>query len=296
MIYDVAILGAGISGASLAYTLSQYDLNILWLEKENDVSMGATRANSAIIHAGYDPEPGTLMAKLNVEGAALYPKLAETLDAYYEQVGSLVLAFDDADKRHLELLYERGIENGVKELKLLDRAETIEQEPCVNPDVVGSLYAPTAAIILPWEMCLAFAEVAVREGVELHLETKVTGFSGGEDEPWTIETNQGPFQAHFVANCAGQGAEALHNFVAEPTFKLVPTRGEYYLLDAAFEPKVRRTLFQCPGPLGKGVLVTPTVHGNTLIGPNAEIIEDGKIRRRRNLVCLRWQSALVTRF
>lgn len=274
MIYDIAIIGAGITGANLAYELSRYDLNVLWLEKENDVSLGATRANSAIIHAGYDPIPGSLMAELNVKGSKKYPGLCKKLNAYYEQVGSLVLAFNDQDKHVIERLYERGLENGVEGLQLLNRSETIEQEPTVNPDVVASLYAPTAAIILPWDMCLALAEVAVREGVDLKLNAEVTRVT--DDEPWTIETTEGTFRARYIANAAGQGAEKLHNMVAEPAFTIVPTRGEYYLLDEAADPKPRRILFQSPVPMGKGVLVTPTVHGNTLIGPNAEVIEDGE--------------------
>lgn len=277
MIYDIAIIGAGITGANLAYELSRYDLNILWLEKENDVSLGATRANSAIVHAGYDPIPGSLMAKLNLEGSKKYPDLCKRLDAYYDQVGSLVLAFNDEDKHAIEALYERGLENGVEGLEILDRKATIEQEPTVNPDVVASLYAPSAAIVLPWDICLALAEVAVREGVDLKLNTEVMDVQEDElGEHWVIQTSEGEFQARYIANAAGQGAEKLHNMVAEPAFTIVPTRGEYYLLDHAAEPKPRRVLFQSPSPIGKGVLVTPTVHGNTLIGPNAEVIEDGE--------------------
>lgn len=274
MIYDIAIIGAGITGANLAYELSRYDLSVLWLEKENDVSLGATRANSAIIHAGYDPIPGSLMAELNLKGSKKYPGLCKKVGAYYEQVGSLVLAFNDEDKHVIEALYERGLENGVEGLEILNRRETIEQEPTVNPDVVASLYAPTAAIILPWDMCLALAEIAVREGVDLRLNAEVTQIREGEH--WAIETTEGEFKARYIANAAGQGTEKLHNMVAEPAFTIVPTRGEYYLLDHAAEPKPRRVLFQSPVPMGKGVLVTPTVHGNTLIGPNAEVIDDGE--------------------
>ncbi len=277
MIYDIAIIGAGITGANLAYELSRYDLNILWLEKENDVSLGATRANSAIIHAGYDPVPGSLMAELNLKGSRKYPELCRKLNAYYERVGSLVLAFNDQDKHAIEALFERGVKNGVEGLQILNRSETIEQEPTVNPDVVASLYAPSAAIVLPWDICLALAEVAVREGVTLKLNAEVTNIQEDEQgDHWTIKTQEGEYSTRYIANAAGHGAEIIHNMVAEPAFTLVPTRGEYYLLDHAVEPKPRRVLFQSPSPITKGVLVTPTVHGNTLIGPNAERIADGE--------------------
>lgn len=275
--YDVTIIGAGIVGAALAYQLSRFRLRVLWLEKENDVMLGATRANSAIVHAGYDPLPGTQMASLNVEGNRLMPDLCETVGAYYQRCGSLVLGFTEQDRSHLRDLKARGELNGVPDLRILNREETLRMEPAVNPDVVASLYAPTAGIILPWELGVALAEVAVREGVVLRLSQKVTTLEFGT--AWTIGTADRTYRSRFVVNAAGQGAEVLHNLVAVPAFQLVPTRGEYYLLDKAADPHPSHVIFQCPGPSGKGVLVAPTIHGNTLVGPNSEVIADGEDTR-----------------
>lgn len=269
--YDAAIIGAGIVGAALAYQLSRYQLNILWLEKENDVALGATRANSAICHAGYDPPVGSDMARLNVAGNALMEPLCREVGAYFRRCGSLVLGFGEEDQAHLNMLYERGLANGVPGMKLLGRDEVLAMEPAVNPEVSGALYAPTAGIILPWDLALRLSEAAVREGVSLRLRQEVKGLRF-EDGAWTIEAAE-TFRARFVVNAAGLGAEAIHNLVFEPCFTLRPTRGEYFLLDKAAAPKVSHVLFQTPGPLGKGVLVTPTIHGNTLIGPNAERVD-----------------------
>lgn len=273
--YDIAIIGAGIIGASVAYELSRYRLKILWLEKENDVSLGATRANSAIVHAGYDPPAGSRMARLNVEGTRLMPALCEAVDAHYKNTGSLVLAFDERDRSTLRSLKEQGDANGVPSLQVLNREETLAREPALNPDIVGSLYAPSAGIILPWELTLGLAEVAVREGVDLRLRQELQTIRYEADH-WKLETQNETYQARRVINAAGQGAEKIHRQATEPAFHLLPTRGEYYLLDKAVDPQVSHVLFQCPGPLGKGILVTPTIHGNTLIGPNAELIEDGE--------------------
>ena len=151
----------------------------------------------------------------------------------------------------------------------MNREETLAREPALNPDIVGSLYAPSAGIILPWELTLGLAEVAVREGVDLRLRQELQTIRYEADH-WKLETQNETYQARRVINAAGQGAEKIHRQATEPAFHLLPTRGEYYLLDKAVDPQVSHVLFQCPGPLGKGILVTPTIHGNTLIGPNAE--------------------------
>ncbi len=275
--YDVAIIGAGIVGAATAYQLSRYQLKILWLERENDVSLGATRANSAIVHAGYDPLPGSQMARLNVEGNRMMEALCETVGAHFDRCGSLVLGFTEQDRSHLRELKARGEQNGVPDLQLLNREETLRLEPAVNPNILAALYAPTAGIILPWELAVALAEIAVREGADLHLNHEVTGLA--HDVAWTIRTADRSYRARYVVNAAGQGAEVLHNMVAKAAFHLVPARGEYFLLDKAAEPHPRHVIFQCPGPLGKGVLVAPTIHGNTLVGPNSEVVTDGEDTR-----------------
>ncbi|MBO2516152.1 MAG: FAD/NAD(P)-binding oxidoreductase, partial [Clostridiales bacterium] len=173
--YDVAIIGCGVIGAAAAFEISKYQAKLLILEKENDVAMGATRANSAIIHAGYDPKPGTLMAELNVKGNAAAEKLCEDLSVPFERIGSLVLAFSDEEMETVKALYERGVKNGVPGVKVLDHDEVKAMEPLVSDEVKGALYAPSAGIINPWDYCLAFAETAVVNGAELKLNAKVTG-------------------------------------------------------------------------------------------------------------------------
>ncbi len=153
--YDIAIVGCGIIGASLAYQLSQYDLQVLVLERENDVAMGTTKANSAIVHAGYDPEPGTLIAKLNVRGSEMMEELCRKLDVRYKRIGSLVLAFDENDRKHLEKLYDNGVKNGVPDIRILSGEEARDMEPNLSKQVCAALYAPSAGIIDPWGLCLA---------------------------------------------------------------------------------------------------------------------------------------------
>lgn len=266
--YDVIIVGCGITGAAAAFTLSRYKLSVLVLEKENDIAMGASRANSAIIHAGYDPEPGTLMARLNVRGCEMAAELCAQLDVPYKNCGSLVLAFDDNDVKSIRALYERGVQNGVKRLELIDSRRLRELEPCVSDKAVAALYAPTSGIVNPWEYALAMAEVAALNGVEFllsHPVTSITGQLGG----FTVTSCGEQFNARYVVNAAGVDSAAVHEMVAEKAFTIKPSRGDYFLLDKSEGSRAKHTLFQCPGPAGKGVLVSPTVHGNLLAGPNA---------------------------
>lgn len=272
--YDCIIIGCGITGAAAAYELSKYKLSVAVLEKNNDVAMGSTRANSAIIHAGYDPEPGTLMARLNVEGARLAKELAEKLDVPYRETGSLVLAFDDEDLATIRHLYENGVANGVPGIELLSREQTLELEPHLSPEVKGALHAPTAGVISPWEYALALAETAVRNGAEMHLECEVTGMERLPDG-WRIFTSDGTYETRAVINAAGVASDRVHNMAAPADFTIRPSRGEYYLLDKSEGGRVSRVIFQCPSAVGKGVLVSPTVHGNLIVGPNAVEIEDG---------------------
>ncbi|MEG1241192.1 MAG: NAD(P)/FAD-dependent oxidoreductase, partial [Oscillospiraceae bacterium] len=266
---DVLIIGGGITGAATAFALSKYNLNIAVVERENDVSCGMTRANSAILHAGYDPTPGTLMAKLNVRGSQMAAELCPKLDVSYRRVGSLVLGFSSEDGGKLQKLYENGIANGVEGLQLLTKTEVQKLEPQVSGDVTAALYAPTAAICSPWEFCLALMETAIRNGAALFLEREVTGMTkiqGG----WRVETSKGPMETRYVVNAAGVSAEDVHKLVAPATFHISPSRGQYFLLDKSEGTRALHVLFQCPGPKGKGVLVGPTVGGNLIVGPNAE--------------------------
>ncbi len=268
--YDVIIIGCGITGAAVGYYLAKYNIKTAFLEKENDVSCGTTKANSAIIHAGYDPKSGTLMARLNVRGSELARELCGKLDVPYNPCGSMVLGFDENDRKTLDELLKRGQRNGVAELKMLSGEEIQKFEPNVSEKVVAALYAPTAAIVSPWEFCLALAETAVKNGAELHRNTLVTGLSR-TTEGWSVSTNLGEFQTRFVVNAAGIFADDIHNMAAEHSFTILPSRGEYDLLDKAEGSRVSRIIFQCPNSGGKGVLVAPTVHGNLLAGPTAEL-------------------------
>ncbi len=267
--YDVTIIGCGVVGASLAYTLSKYDLNVLVLEKENDVAMGTTKANSAIVHAGYDPEPGTVIADLNVKGAAMMEQLCADLSVKYKRIGSLVLAFSDEDCAHLEKLLDNGTKNGVPELRIISGDEARAMDPNLSQNVVAALYAPTAAIIDPWGLCIAEAETAVRNGVTVKLRSEVTGMQTKDDHV-VLETASGTYETRFVANCAGGcGHEISAMASGSREWEAFPSRGEYYLLDKSSGSLVSHVIFQCPTAAGKGVLVSPTVHGNLIVGPNA---------------------------
>ena len=270
--YDVLIIGCGITGAAASFHLSRYQLKIAVLEQENDVADGTTKANSAILHAGYDPEPGTLMARLNVRGAQLAKDLCAKLDVPYLPCGSLVLAFSPEDDATLHTLLQRGQANGVPELRLLTGDEAREMDPNLSDRVTSALYAPTAAICSPWEYCLALAETAVHNGAELHLDTAVTGLERQEDG-WLVRTSKGDFRSRYVINAAGVWAQAVHEMAAPATFTIRPSRGQYFLLDKSEGSRVGHVIFQCPGPNGKGVLVAPTVHGNLIVGPDATPVE-----------------------
>ena len=211
--YDVLIIGCGITGAATAFALSKYRLRVGILERENDVADGTTKANSAILHAGYDPLPGSLMARLNVRGVALARQLCTALDVPYSPCGSLVLGFTPADRETLAELHRRGTANGVPGLALLTGDEARALEPSLSPAVTAALHAPSAAICSPWEYCLALAETAVRNGAELHLETAVTGLCPTETG-WRVETSRGELESRWVVNAAGLDAQAVHEMAA----------------------------------------------------------------------------------
>ncbi|MBE6777826.1 MAG: NAD(P)/FAD-dependent oxidoreductase [Ruminococcaceae bacterium] len=272
---DVAIIGGGIVGDATAYMLSQYRLSVSLFERENDIATGATRANSAIIHAGYDPKPGTLMAELNVKGAAMAEQLCRDLDVPYRNIGSMVLALTDEDMRTIEMLYQRGVQNGVPDLQILTAEEVLKQEPHVSRDVKGALYAPSAGIVGPWEYALAMAETAVMNGVVLHLEHEVTGINDLGDH-YRISTNKGDYIAKYVINATGTDSATIHQMVAAPSFRIIPCKGEYYLMDKSEGDHVNHVLFQCPTKAGKGILVAPTVGGNLIVGPTATNTYCGK--------------------
>jgi glycerol-3-phosphate dehydrogenase len=274
MKYDAAIIGCGITGASIAFELAKYNLRVVILEKENDVAMKTTKANSGIIHAGYDPKPGTTMARLNVEGSKLVHNLAKLLNFHYKQIGSLVIGKTEDDHKVINDLYDRGVVNGVKGMKILKtQAEVHAIEPNVNKDIDYALYAPSAAIVAPWEMCLAFAQTAVVNGVELRREEGVQDIDRTKDG-FLIKTDKGEIEASYVFNCAGTHADEIYKMAlkanADKSFTILPCKGEYYLLDKDQGSLVNTVVFQTPTKAGKGVLVAPTVHDNLIVGPNAD--------------------------
>ena len=271
--YDVVIIGAGIIGASILRELSKYDLKVIALEKENDVAMGTTKANSAIIHAGYDPKNGTLMADLNVKGNEMFEELCKDLDVPFIRNGSLVLAFDEEDINLIKELYENGIKNNVKNLELISKEKVIELEPNITGDVLGALYAKTGGIVGPFEYTIALVENAIENGGEIKVGAEVVRIE--KDDVFTIKlSNNEEIKSKYIINAAGVYSDKIHNMVCRESFKITPIRGEYYVLDKEEGKNFSHTIFQCPSKFGKGVLVTPTVHGNLIVGPNAEEIKD----------------------
>lgn len=271
--YDIIVIGAGVSGAAAARELSRYKAKICVVEKEEDVCCGTSKANSAIVHAGYDAVPGSLKAKLNVRGNRMMENLAKELDIPFKRNGSFVICTDEENLPALQELYERGRTNGVRDLRILSREEALAMEPNVTDDVCAALYAPTAGIVCPFELNIALAENAYINGVEFKFNTAV------EDiiklaEGYELHTSKGIFRARYVVNAAGVYADDLHNMVSEKKIHITPRRGDYCLLDKAAGSHVGRTVFALPGKYGKGVLVTPTVHGNLLVGPTAIDVED----------------------
>ena len=271
--YDVIVIGAGVVGSAIARELSKYDLKICVLEKEEDVCSGTSKANSGIVHGGFDPAVGSVMAKMNIRGAELIRELHETLDFAYKQNGSMVLCFDETDLPVLQKLYDRGIANGVKEMCIVSGEEARQLEPAISDKVVGALYVPTAGIVCPFGMTIAFAENAADNGAEFRFLTAVESIEK-TDGGWLIRTDKGELMAKYVVNAAGVYADKFHNMVSEKKLSITPRRGEYVLMDKEVGDLVSHTIFQLPGKGGKGVLVTPTVHGNLLVGPNAFDMQD----------------------
>ena len=269
---DVLIVGCGIVGTAAAYELSRYDLKVITIDRLNDIAGETTRANSGLVHAGFDPEPGTLMAKLNVRGSELTRELCIKLDVPYKQNGAFVLGFDEGDKAVIEKLYFQGIENKVSGLEIISGDKARELEPRLSNEVVCALNAPSAAIVSPWDFAVALAETAARNGVEFVLGANVTGIKV-IDGAYTVTTSKGEYKTKIVVNAAGLYADEVHGFLQEPDFKILPSRGQYFLLDKTSGNAVSRTIFQCPNEFGKGIMVSPTVHGNLLIGPSSENVD-----------------------
>lgn len=266
--FDVVVAGAGIAGCTAARELARYDLSICVLEAGNDIACGATRANSAIVHAGFDPVPGTLKARFNVEGSKAYPRWCDELGVQFRRNGSMVLAFDDEGRLKLDELVRRADANGVEGVRIVSGSRAREMEPNVSPEVACALVAPTGGIVDPYGFAFASAENACDNGVRFlfnHRVERIVRVDGG----FNLEASGERFFARAVVNAAGLFADELNNMISANRFSITPRRGEYYLYDTEYATTFEHTMFQVPGPLGKGVLVTPTIHGNMLIGPNS---------------------------
>ncbi len=279
--YDVIIIGAGVSGCAIARELSRLEIKTLVLEKALDLCEGTSKANSGIVHGGFDAKPGTLKARLNVEGSREMEALSKELDFPYRKNGSLVLCFEEKDKGRLEELKKSGQSNGVEGLKVLDQQTLRSLEPMVGERAVAALYAPSGAIVCPFGLTIAFAENAAENGVEFHFQREVKAIRR-ENGGYLVKTQTKDYEAKVVINAAGVHADEIHNMISMYKMKITPRKGEYLLYDKNLGNMVSHTLFQLPTALGKGVLVTPTVHGNLLTGPTAMDIDDkGEVETSR---------------
>ena len=271
--FDAVIIGAGVVGGLIARELSSYELSVCIVERSSDVSMGATRANSAIVHAGFDAKEGTLKALLNVKGSQMMERVAGELGVKYKRNGSLVVGFSEEDKKTLEDLRERGLKNGVVDLEVLDRDQILAIEPNIGSGVTCALRAGTGAIICPYELCMAAVGNAMDNGAELKLNFCVNAIEK-IDGGYRVVADGQSVDARYVINCAGVYSDEIAAMVGDHSYTVRPRRGEYMLLDNECGSLISHTVFRCPSKMGKGILVSPTVDGNLLLGPTAEDIDD----------------------
>lgn len=306
--YDVAVIGAGVIGGMIARELSRYDLKICILERKNDVAMGATRANSAIVHAGFDAEEGTLKAALNVKGSEMMETVAEELGVKYQRNGSLVIGFNEEDRKEIEKLLARGVANGVRDLRILEKKELHELEPGLAENVECALYAPTGAIICPYELTIAAVGNAMDNGAALLRNFEVNnickkdgyyevssvapamveggcaaeaddkqngqGSQAGDQQDGQSSASVQTVEARVIINAAGVYTDKIAGMVGDTSFTVHPRRGEYILLDKECGNMVSHTIFRTPSKMGKGILVSPTVDGNLLTGPTSTDMTD----------------------
>lgn len=270
---DILIIGAGITGTAVARALSRYNASIRVVDSDSDIAEGATKANSGIIHAGFDAKPGTLKARYNILGSKMYPDLCASLGVPYRMCGALVIAFSDDDITVLKELEIRGRQNGVPGLRMIRQHEILDMEPNLNPEVVAALDVPSSAIVSPYEMAFAMADDAAVNGVCFSFDQPVVSIRYTDDS-WQVRTSSDTYICRSVINCAGASGALIHNMYSKNHLSIIHRRGQYYLLDRSPVQPFSRTVFQCPTKMGKGVLVSPTVHGNLIIGPNAEDISD----------------------
>lgn len=271
--YDVLIIGAGVIGGMVARTLAKYDLKICILEKENDVAMGATKANSAIVHAGFDAKEGSLKARLNIKGSAMMESVCKELGVKYKNNGSLVIGFNDDDRATIEELKKRGDKGGVPALRVLEKDELLTLEPNLSRNVTCALYAPSGAIVCPYELTVAAIGNAMDNGAELICNFPVTDIEK-IDGGFMVKSGEKSVSSRYVINCAGLFSDKIAAMVGDESFSVHPRRGEYILLDKECGGILNHTVFRTPSKMGKGILVSPTVDGNLLLGPTSVDIED----------------------
>ena len=274
---DVVVVGGGITGAAILRELSKYDLKSVLVDKEPDIAAGTTKANSAILHAGFDAAPGSMKSKMNVAGNKLYHELQAELDLDIEWTGSLVVATNEEEMETVKGLLTRGRENGVEGLALWSADEVLAAEPNLSKDVKGALWAPSAGVCWPFGLAIAFAENAVENGAEVLRNCQVEGFEKADGKICAVKTNQGVIETKYVINAAGLYADAISRLAGDDSFKILPRKGEYVLFDkTAREQMVKGVIFPTPSKTSKGILVCTTTHGNTFVGPNAQDQADDK--------------------
>ena len=267
---DVVVIGGGIVGTAILRELSKYDLCCLLVEKEPDVAIGTTKANSAVLHAGFDAPTGSWKQKTNVRGNELYHRLQEELDLDIKWTGSLVVATDDGEIQKLNTLLERGKANGVPGLEILSREEVLAREPNLIT-AKAALWAPTAGVVWPFGCAVAFAQCAVQNGAQVIRDCAVTGFVKEDGTVTIVNTTKGAIRTKFVINAAGVYAEEIAKLAGDDSFSIMPRKGEYILFDKTAAPSlVWGIVFPCPSEISKGILICTTTHGNTFIGPNAQ--------------------------
>lgn len=271
--YDIIIVGAGVVGSSIARELSRYDARVCVLEKSTDVCEGTSKANSAIIHAGFDAVPGTLKAVLNAAGNKAMDRISEELAVPFKRCGAFVVCLHEEDLPKLQELKDRGMQNGIQSLEILSREEALKLEPNLSDGVYAALHAPSSGIICPFELTLGFAENAKQNGVDFVFGSAVTDIVK-TTEGYCVKTERQIYSCKALINAAGVYSDTIHNMVCEDQIEIIVRRGEYILLDKTAGDHVGRTIFQLPGVYGKGVLVSPTVHGNLIVGPTSEDIDD----------------------
>ena len=270
---DILIIGGGVIGCAVARELSRLEASLTLIDRAWDVAEGASKANSGIVHAGFDAKPDSCKAQYNVEGNRAFPAYCEEVGAPYVQAGALVLAFDEAQRAHVEKLLTQGRANGVEGLRIVERDEVLAMEPHTNPDVLCALFAPTSGLTSPYELTCALADQAAVNGVRFHFGVEALQIAKTA-EGFRVNTNDGDLHATILVNCAGVFSAALHNQISDKPLTIVPRKGEYYLLDHEIQPMFSRTMFQTPTPMGKGVLVSPTAHRTLLLGPSAQDSSD----------------------